>query len=202
MTYANYQPLRFIQSGTPFLPLQAVDAVPERYDVTRFGERFPGSSPLVRKLDGRIHGSVCYRAHRIVVTVLPNPAFAASRGFSATTDRAQLVFLSYTTGLGTQHFELRCTATHTRLPEVLSLSDDALHAVLFGMIHSMMEAARYGYQLAAREYRAAFADGRLKKSRARGQVRVWIDDETNHTFERAPAVVAGVPAEAVGHHTV
>lgn len=175
----NYARFNYIKTGSIWLPLTTVSEVPERYDLTRYGKQFRGDAPFVRVLEGRVHGRICYRHCRIVVTVLTNSAWQADpRSNTIGGDSLKMAYLSFTTGLGTQHFEIHQYALMAHLTALMALPDDVLHAFLLAIVEAQMDGAGRGYQEASEQYKQAFVDGRLKKRKVRGAniLKVVIED--------------------------
>lgn len=182
--YAEPTRFRFIQGGSMSLPLAPIIAVPERHDVTMYGQFFRGDSVhLVRRLEGRVHGNVCYRAYEIVITIQTNTAWRADPRFNPrdSSSAGLAIYLSYTTGLGTQHFEVRSYAMREHIHELTSLNDNALHAILVTLVKAQEVGAGYGYQKAEHEYREAFVEGRLKKRKVRGRDLYEVEIEPSVT---------------------
>ena len=112
---------------------------------------------------GRILGNVCYRSHyyRLVKTGGWRYAIIVKHG--AGTERINL---------GTRG---------NAIVDALALfGSDARYSFMSEFFNATRQAARNAGDTVSLEYRQAFADGRLKKRKARGKnsVRVWIEPAT------------------------
>lgn len=167
---------QYIKGGSIHLPLSPICKLPDRHDVTMYGQFFRGDDVhLIRHLPGRVHGNICYRAYDVTLTVQTNTAWTADSRFNASGTGGTGIYVTYRTGLGTQYFEVRSYALRAQIHALTALGDDALHAFLVSMVKAQVEGAGYGYQAAEHAYQEAFLDGRLKRRKVRGTNRYRVE---------------------------
>lgn len=167
--------LQFIRSSS-HLSLVPIAAIPERNTRTWMGTEHRGDEPIVRHLPGRVHNNICYRAHDIVITMQENSSIRAVVSSPALSREHARFYVSYTTGLGTQHFEVHCYALQGQIRAIMQMPEDMAHGIVLSIVKAQLEGAGYGYQEAEGKYTKAFVDGTLRKRKQRGsdRVKVWI----------------------------
>lgn len=168
--------LQYIRGGTRYLALQPVATIPERLTRTWMGTEYRGDDPVVRHLPGRVHNNICYRHVDLVLTMQENSALRAVLGTPSLAREAARFFVTYTTGLGTQHFEVHCYALQGYFRSIMDMPEDMAHGLVLSLVQAQLEGAGYGYQEAQARYTQAFVEGTLRKRKQRGQdqVKVWI----------------------------
>lgn len=128
----------------------------------------PDSETLIysepgRVLDRKAHGGhcdVCYRSHWLTVTA---DARVRSRSYT----------LRVRHGGGDEAWPLDDTVVDA----LAECGSDARYFILYGIVRAHHDSERAAEGRVSGEYRQAFADGRLKKRKLRGQARckVWIE---------------------------
>lgn len=173
-------PLRYIKGGSPRLALRPIASVPERHDRSWKGVAYRGDEAIVRRLAGRIHNNVCYRHADIVLTLLENHAIRAALPDRKDGREPAQFYVSYTTGLGTQHFEVGCYALQGQFRAIMGMPDDVAHGLVLSLVQAQLDGAGYGHAEAASTYTQAFVNGTLRKRKVRGgdRVKVWIEESS------------------------
>lgn len=168
--------LQYIRSGSRYLALQPIAAIPERHTRTWMGKEHRGDDPVIRHLPGRIHNNICYRHCDIVLTMQENAALRTVVASPSLARESARFYVTYTTGLGTQHFEVHCYALQGHFRAIMEMPDDLAHGLVLSIVQAQLEGAGFGYQEAQGAYTRAFVDGTLRKRKQRGtdKVKVWI----------------------------
>ena len=108
---------------------------------------------------GRILGNTCYRSHWMALDKGEHGGY----------------FLTVKHGGGEEHFQI---AYSKRLVDALAaLDSDARYFILHQFLRIKQDAERAAQDKTANDYKRAFAEGRLRKRKLRGQdaVKVWVD---------------------------
>lgn len=120
----------------------------------------PEGAEVLFELPGRIVGRVCHRSHY----------------FRVFRNRFGSRELWVRHGGGTEQILLSITRIDWLSTHLASIVDDDDRYLLVRNLYEMIgDARRRSESATALEYRQAFADGRLKKRKARGGVKVWIE---------------------------